>query len=100
MKNLKKLILSACFCLLIASVIPVQAQAASVGSDSTVTYTKGKSNMDDGTDNMTSLQTKPVKTGDNTSITGYALIAVGSAAFLLLILFIKKKKSEEEESIS
>lgn len=99
MKKLKKFILSACFCLLIASAVSIQAQASSVGSESNVIYTKGKADMDDGTDNMTSIQTKPVKTGDDTSLTGYALIAAGSAALVLLILFIKKKRSEEEESI-
>lgn len=103
MKRLKRLILSACFCLLIASTLPAQAQAASVGHETTVTYTKGMGDMDDGTDNMTVLKPnseikKAVQTGDDTSLTVYISMVIISAVFLLLILIADRKRREEEET--
>ena len=96
MKRLKNVILSACFCLLIASAFTVQAQAASGSVDhkTTVSYTKS---MDDGTDNMTSIPTKPVKTGDDIPVTLYFSLMITSALILLLILIADRKRREKEE---
>ncbi len=95
MKKLKKIILSACFCLLIASAVSVKAQAASVDHSVSVSYTK---QMDDGTDNMTALPAGTVKTGDDKSPTIYASMVIISAAVLLLILIVDREKRKKEEA--
>ena len=76
--------------------VSVQAQAASGSMDhkTTVSYTKS---MDDGTENMTSIPTKTVKTGDDSPVTLYFSLMITSALLLLLILIADRKRREKEE---
>ena len=102
MKKLAKVILTVCFCLLIAAVPVRSVEAAGADAGVNVTYITQGSQGAGGSEGSTTIDagkvTSPVKTGDASLPMTYLVMVIISAGLILLILLKNKKEEKEEES--